>query len=61
MPSAHLPPDPVIAGQPDSRYDVAKLRTSQQLPVADNAVTATLKIRTKGHSRSYWAVLIFQR
>lgn len=50
----------VVAGQPASRYDVAKVHASRQLPVADNAVV-TLKLRTKGKSKSYWAVLIFQR
>jgi hypothetical protein len=50
----------VIAGRADERYDVAKIRTSQQLSVKDNAVVL-LKVKVKDQSRSRWIVAIYQR
>jgi hypothetical protein len=49
-----------IAGNPDYRFDVAKLRSSPLLPVTDNAIV-TLKIGIKGQRKPVWALLIFQR
>jgi hypothetical protein len=48
-----------LAGVPDIRYDVSKVRTSLILPVSDNAVVIErVTFRGAGHA---WGVFIFQR